>query len=115
MMSRTLGAPLGGTIVGGHHTFESFSTALTSPANFDGIGGMARDASGSWYAGEPGAGGPPEPPTVMGTKKAPTPPATTRTRMAARAILAFVMISLRSPRTRCATVPSDHFGALTTT
>ncbi len=47
MMSSTLGAPLGGTIVGGHQAFESFSTGLISPANFGGTGGSAVDASGT--------------------------------------------------------------------
>src|SRR5450755_688835 len=34
MMSRTLGAPLGGTMVGGHHGLESLAFSLITPPNF---------------------------------------------------------------------------------
>src|SRR3954466_201373 len=34
MMSRTLGAPLGGTMVGGHHGLESLEFSLITPPNF---------------------------------------------------------------------------------
>src|SRR3954464_15179539 len=34
MMSRTLGAPLGGTIVGGHHGLESLEFSSITPPNF---------------------------------------------------------------------------------
>src|SRR5208337_2171487 len=42
MMSRTLGAPLGGTMVGGHQGFESVAFSLITPPNF-GAG------AGSWF------------------------------------------------------------------
>src|ERR1043166_4314313 len=54
MMSRMLGAPLGGTTVGGHHGLESGAVSLITPPNL-GSGG------GSWFPlmvvvapGEPG-------------------------------------------------------------
>ena len=53
MMSSTLGAPLGGTIVGGHHGLESL-VSLIVPPNFGGGGGRALAVVGSLNAGEPG-------------------------------------------------------------
>src|SRR5204863_8999239 len=41
MMSRTLGAPLGGTTVGGHQGFESLAFSVITPPNFGG-------GAGSW-------------------------------------------------------------------
>src|SRR5438477_5989089 len=41
MMSRTLGAPLGGTMVGGHQGFESLAFSVITPPNFGG-------GAGSW-------------------------------------------------------------------
>jgi hypothetical protein len=40
-MSTTLGAFLGGLIVGGHQGFESTAVSLITPPNFGGIGGIA--------------------------------------------------------------------------
>src|SRR5580692_7187967 len=40
MMSKTFGAPLGGTIRGGHHGVESFALSLMTPPNFGGGGGI---------------------------------------------------------------------------
>src|ERR1019366_5399899 len=39
-MSRTLGAPLGGTTRGGHHGFESVAVWLITPPNLGGGGGI---------------------------------------------------------------------------
>src|SRR5205823_13075163 len=39
MMSSTLGAPLGGTTVGGHHGLESTALSLITPPNFGSGGG----------------------------------------------------------------------------
>src|SRR5271167_2810718 len=40
MMSRTFGAPLGGTMRGGHHGVESLALSLITPPNFGGGGGI---------------------------------------------------------------------------
>src|SRR5208283_4518224 len=40
MMSRMLGAPLGGTMRGGHHAFDSAALSLITPPNFAGGGGI---------------------------------------------------------------------------
>ena len=95
MMSSTLGAPLGGTTVGGHQTFDSFSTGLISPPNFGGTGGRALDFSASVYAGAPGFAGPSFPPTVIGTRNAPTTPAARAITIASRTIFLFT-VSFRS-------------------
>src|SRR5215204_1069350 len=54
MISRTLGAPLGGTTVGGHHGLESLAFSLITPPNFG-------SGAGTWFPlivvvalGEPG-------------------------------------------------------------
>jgi hypothetical protein len=39
MMSRTLGAPFGGTTRGGHQVFESLALSLITPPNCGGAGG----------------------------------------------------------------------------
>src|SRR5271169_1606003 len=39
MMSSTLGAPLGGTMRGGHQVFEFLALSLITPPNFGGGGG----------------------------------------------------------------------------
>ena len=39
MMSKMLGASLGGTTVGGHHGFESVAFSLITPPNFGSGGG----------------------------------------------------------------------------
>jgi hypothetical protein len=44
MISSTLGAPLGGTTVGGHQGFEVLASCVTLPPNFGGGGG-------SWLPG----------------------------------------------------------------
>jgi hypothetical protein len=38
-MSRTFGAPLGGTTLGGHHAFDSKAFSLITPLNFGSGGG----------------------------------------------------------------------------
>src|SRR5271154_5548484 len=40
MMRSTLGAPLGGTMRGGHHGVESLALSLMTPPNFGGGGGI---------------------------------------------------------------------------
>jgi hypothetical protein len=40
MMSTTLGAPLGGLIVGAHQGLDSPAVFLITPPNFGGIGGI---------------------------------------------------------------------------
>src|SRR5271156_3066014 len=40
MISKTLGAPLGGTMRGGHHGLESVALSLITPPNFGGGGGI---------------------------------------------------------------------------
>src|SRR5882724_7233303 len=39
MISRMLGAPLGGTTFGGHHVFDSVASSLITPPNLGGGGG----------------------------------------------------------------------------
>ena len=68
MISSTLGAPSGGMILGGHQGLESAAVCLISPPNCGIGGGRAFDFTGSPYAGEPGFAGPPDWPTVIGTK-----------------------------------------------
>src|SRR5450755_5031162 len=40
MMSSTLGAPFGGTTLGGHHGVESVAACSMTPPNFEGGGGI---------------------------------------------------------------------------
>jgi hypothetical protein len=54
MMSRMLGAPLGGTTRGGHHGLESVARSLITPPNFDGGGGSCFPSSVVVAPGEPG-------------------------------------------------------------
>src|SRR5262252_4028620 len=39
IISKTFGAPFGGTTRGGHHGLESFASSLITPPNFSGGGG----------------------------------------------------------------------------
>src|ERR1700730_14847964 len=54
MISRMLGAPLGGTTRGGHHGLESLALSLISPPNFIGGGGSCFPSSVTVAPGEPG-------------------------------------------------------------
>src|SRR6266513_1067057 len=54
MIRRTLGAPLGGTIRGGHHVLESFALSLITPPNFAGGGGSCFPSIVVVALGEPG-------------------------------------------------------------
>src|SRR5271154_1385714 len=54
MMSRTFGAPLGGTIRGGHQGVESFALSLITPPNFGGGGGSCFPSIDVVALGEPG-------------------------------------------------------------
>src|SRR2546429_452436 len=54
MMSRTLGAPLGGTTRGGHQVFESLALSLITPPNFGGGGGSCFPSIVVVALGEPG-------------------------------------------------------------
>ena len=54
MMSRMLGAPLGGTTVGGHHGLESTALSLITPPNFIGGGGSCLPSIVVVALGEPG-------------------------------------------------------------
>ena len=51
MMSRTLGAPFGGTIRGGHQGVESLALSLITPPNFGGGGGSCFLVDGGRRAG----------------------------------------------------------------
>src|SRR5450432_1030103 len=53
MIKRTLGAPLGGTMRGGHHTFESLTLSLSTPPNFGGGAGSWSPLSVMVALGEP--------------------------------------------------------------
>jgi hypothetical protein len=55
MISRTLGAPLGGTTVGGHQGFESFASSLIMPSNFGGGGGSCLPSIVVVALGDPGS------------------------------------------------------------
>src|SRR5208283_4042659 len=55
MMSRMLGAPLGGTIRGGHQGLESFALSLMIPPNFGGGGGSCFPSMVVVALGEPGS------------------------------------------------------------
>src|SRR5439155_9511592 len=54
MMSRMLGAPLGGTTVGGHHGLESVALSLITPPNFGSGGGSCFPSMVVVAPGEPG-------------------------------------------------------------
>src|SRR6266404_30223 len=54
MMSSTLGAPLGGTMRGGHQGLESLALSLITPPNFGGGGGSCFPSSVVVALGEPG-------------------------------------------------------------
>src|SRR5271168_3458131 len=54
MMSRTLGAPLGGTMRGGHHGVVSLALSLITPPNFGGGGGICFPSIEVVALGEPG-------------------------------------------------------------
>src|SRR5262245_57556130 len=56
MISRTLGAPLGGTTEGGQYGFESFASCLMTPPNFGGGGGICFPSIVVVALGDPGAG-----------------------------------------------------------
>src|SRR5271170_6997621 len=53
MMRSTLGAPLGGTMRGGHHGVESVALSLITPPNFGGGGGSCFPSSEVVALGEP--------------------------------------------------------------
>src|SRR5512144_3322772 len=54
MISRTLGAPLGGTTVGGHQGLESLAFSCITPSNFRGGGGSCLPSIVVVVLGEPG-------------------------------------------------------------
>src|SRR6266436_6086868 len=54
MMRRMLGAPLGGTTVGGHHGLESTAVSLITPPNFGSGGGSCFPSMVVVALGEPG-------------------------------------------------------------
>src|ERR1700724_1576576 len=54
MISRTLGAPFGGTTRGGHHGRESLALSLMTPPNFTGGGGSCFPSIVIVALGEPG-------------------------------------------------------------
>src|SRR6187397_2856521 len=54
MMSRMLGAALGGTTVGGHHGLESVAVSLITPPNFGSGGGSCFPSMVVVAPGEPG-------------------------------------------------------------
>src|ERR1700688_2879593 len=54
MMSRTFGAPLGGTTEGGQYGLESLALSLITPPNFGGSGGSCLPSIVIVALGEPG-------------------------------------------------------------
>src|SRR5450755_721145 len=54
MMSRTLGAPLGGTTRGGQYGLESVAVSLITPPNGSGCGGSCFPSIVTVALGEPG-------------------------------------------------------------
>src|SRR2546429_6906564 len=54
MMRRMLGAPLGGTIRGGHHCLDSNALSLITPPNFIGGAGICFPSSVTVALGSPG-------------------------------------------------------------
>src|SRR5271156_3682216 len=54
MISKTFGAPLGGTMRGGHHGVESVALCLITPPNFGGGGGICFPSMVVVALGEPG-------------------------------------------------------------
>src|SRR5271157_6056053 len=54
MIKSTLGAPLGGTTLGGHYGFESLTLSLMTPPNFGGGGGSCFPSIVVVALGEPG-------------------------------------------------------------
>ena len=55
MISRTLGAPFGGTTRGGHHAFDSVAFSLITPPNFGSGGGSCLPSIVVVALGEPGS------------------------------------------------------------
>src|SRR5262244_1761693 len=53
-MSKTLGAPLGGTTVSGQYGFESLASSFTTPPNFSGAGGSCFPSMVVVALGDPG-------------------------------------------------------------
>src|SRR5262245_64286717 len=54
MISRTFGAPFGGTTRGGHHTLDCASFSLITPPNFGAGGGSCLPGMVVVASGEPG-------------------------------------------------------------
>src|SRR5215469_4165726 len=54
MISRMFGAPLGGTICGGHHGFDSAALRLITPPNFIAGAGSTFELGKTVALGEPG-------------------------------------------------------------
>ncbi len=54
MISKTLGAPLGGTTRGAHHGFDCNASSLMTPPNFGSGGGNCLPSIAIVAAGEPG-------------------------------------------------------------
>src|SRR5271157_2433482 len=71
MMSRTLGAPFGGTTRGGHQGLESVALSLITPPNFSGGGGSCFPSMVVVALGEPST-----PVTVCAATDAAAKPAT---------------------------------------
>src|SRR5271169_4004225 len=67
MISRTLGAPLGGTTRGGHQVLEPLTLSLMTPPNFNGCGGSCSPLMTSVALVEPGA------PLICGADPKPDP------------------------------------------
>src|SRR4051794_9378205 len=53
MISSTFGAPLGGTLRGGHHSFEPSSVSLITPPNFGGGDGICLPSTVVVALGDP--------------------------------------------------------------
>src|SRR3990172_4350713 len=92
-MRSTLGAPLGGTVRGGHQGFDSAAVWLISPPNAGAAGGSAFDLTGAVYAGEPGFAGPAWPLTGIGAKTATSTAAATPATTTGRTILLFMIFT----------------------
>src|SRR5215831_16608316 len=54
MISRILGAPFGGTTLGGHHGVDSLAVSLITPPNFGSGGGSCLPLMVVVASGEPG-------------------------------------------------------------
>src|SRR5262245_20693654 len=110
MMSSTLGAPLGGTTVGGQYAFESLTFSLITPPNFGGGGASCLPSIVVVAPGEPGM-----PVTCCATSGADARRAHARTSAFRWSKIHLSMMNCRRGCIRSRDLLSQHFRTATTT